>query len=149
MYGAATSTPIRTRSVPPPLEEDRISLLEEAPFEPNVQPSVQPNVQRRAPDSLPPPAPEVPRPPNLPTAVGDVPLRHLTRSPGVASKDDSARSDGRALGHEDTYRSLPEPPRTLQADAPDRTPMPVSRPLTSVDPSEHDTSPREGAERSP
>lgn len=142
MYGPATSTPIRTRSVPPTIEEDRISLLEEAPFEPNVP--------RRSGDSLPPP-PEVPRPPNLPTAVGDVPLRHLTRNPGLSSsKDDSARSDGRALGHEDTYRSLPEPPRTRQEDAPDHPPMPsVSRPLTSVDPADHDPSSRDGAERSP
>jgi diadenylate cyclase len=150
----ATATPLRVRQLPPPPEDDRVSLLEESSFHPSVP--------RKVRDSVPPAAPV----PNLrsdqPAGPGDKPLRHITR-PTSPGKDESApprnesrneprqelRNESRGPSHEDTLRSLSSPPRALTADeGADRTAIPnLPRPLTTPpEAPDHESSARERAE---
>ncbi len=138
----ATATPLKPRSIPPPPEEERVSLLEEAPSEPNVL--------RRVHDSVP-PAPELVRPPPAASPGTDVPLRHLTRAPGLPGKDDTGKPELRS-SQEETHRSLSNPARSLPADdGGDRVTMPtITRPAASpVEPNEHEAKTHEHAEPPP
>lgn len=139
----ATATPLRVRQLPPPPEDDRVSLLEESSF--------QPPVPRKVRDSVPPapPVPNIPR--EQPLSPSGVPLRHLTRGPAATSKDDAspARAENRAPTHEDTLRSLSSPVRASSEEPNNRTTNPPVPPrsITPVpDAPDHDTTSRERAE---
>ncbi len=142
---AATATPLRVRQLPPPPEDDRVSLLEESSF--------QPSLPRKVRDSVPPAAP-VPNLTREHPPVADVPLRHITRAPVPPSKDELApRNESRGPLHEDTLRSLPSPPRSLNPDEPaaERSTLPtIARPLSAPPPPpetpEHDRPSRERVE---
>lgn len=166
-HAPATSTPLRSRQVPPLPDEDRVSLLEEAPFEPNVS--------RRVRDSVP-PAPEAPRPPPAASLGTDVPLRHLTRAPSaVTNSDDTQDAADQPAGNviprldaeatraqegpmspattsfEETHRSLPVAARAFGDEDGERATMPtLTRSLTpTVEPGEHEVKPRDRVEPSP
>lgn len=125
----ATATPLRTRALPPPPEDDRVSLLEESTLEPAVAP-------RRVRDSVPPADPNAR---SQPSVAGEVPLRHITRP----SKDDPPPRNEQPKPHEDTLRSLSNPARSLTSeDNGDRATLPtITRPSSpSADITEHDSS---------
>jgi hypothetical protein len=97
------------RQLPPPPEDDRVSLLEESSFQSaipreslprKVRDSVPPAppvpnlprdvLPRKVRDSVPPPAPVPNVTRELGTGPGDVPLRHITRGPAPQSKEEPA-----------------------------------------------------------
>lgn len=125
-----TATPLRARALPPPPEDDRVSLLEESTLEPAVVP-------RRVRDSVPPGDPNAR---SQASVAGELPLRHITRG---SSKDDAPVRNEHPKPQEDTLRSLSNPARALTPeDNGDRATLPtITRPLSpSADTTEHDSS---------